>query len=298
VREIARALNLSLSHPDWGEKTLSNFLLLNNICWLSPSTLGRIKKKIKETLAGYNLIPAMSYEFINPNDAWALDFLEFKWGVHTLYILVVLDDCSRFVLNWTITSHPTAELVKELLSETFAIYGLPNVVKTDNGPQFRKELAEFLKVAEIEHYPSPFRTPTFNGKVERLNLDLRDVTETAGQASTVEECITIIGRALYEHNFIRPHQSLDGITPYQRYAGFEEHIKDQIRRFKEQQAQKTKTLAAKKFWVPGRPDPNHIHNKILLPGESGNNTKGLIVPVKSRNVQGKTIGFVRQSFAV
>lgn len=299
THEVAQALNVSLGHHDWGEKKLSQFLVLNNICWLSPSTLGRIKKKLKEMLAGHKLTLPMSYEFINPNDAWALDFLQFEWGLHTLYILVILDDCSRFVLNWSVTSHPTTQLVKELLTETFAIYGLPKVVKTDNGPQFRKQLAEFLNNARIEHYPSPFRTPTFNGKIERLYGDIRTATESAGQASTIEECISIIGKALYEHNYIRPHQALGGITPYQRYAGLEEHIKEQIKRFKEQlKAQKTNKFTAKRLWTPGSPKTNHIQKNILLPGKSGNKTKGLIVPVKSKNTQGKIIGFVRQSFAV
>ncbi len=75
-------LNVSLGHHDWGENKLSQFLVLNNICWLSPSTLGRVK------------LP-MSYEFINPNDAWALDFLQFEWGLHTLYITV--EECISII---------------------------------------------------------------------------------------------------------------------------------------------------------------------------------------------------------
>jgi transposase InsO family protein len=291
---VARGLNLTLQYPNWGEEKLSNFLVLNNISWLSPSTTRRIKKKAKEVLASKNLIPPMSYEFINPNDAWALDFLEFKWGKHTLYILPVVDDCSRYVLNWSITTHPTTQLVKDLLDETVSIYGLPKVIKTDNGSAFRKQFKKYLKALNIEHYPSPVRTPSYNGKVERLNLDLRDAANSAAKASTIEDCINIIGKAFYEHNYIRPHQALGGITPYQRYTGLEEQIKTQVKLFKEQQLT---NRGNNKLWAPGKSNSRNIQN-ILLPGQSGNKTQGLIVPVKSKQECGKTIGFVRQSFAI
>jgi len=297
-QEIAQALNLSLTHQSWGGQKLSDYLLVNKVCYLSPSTAARLKKKAKEFLDEHNLKLVMNYEFINANDAWALDFLEFKWGVHTLYVLPIVDDCSRYVLNWTVTTNPTVELVKELLKETFLLHGLPKVIKTDNGPQFRQELAGFLQALGVEHYPSPYRTPTFNGKAERLNLDLRDVVEKAAQAETIEECITIIGRTFYEHNYVRPHQALDGITPYQRYSGFEERIKAQIKRFKEQELHRKELLAKRALWVPGRPDPQYRPKKIIVPGQPKNNLIGLIVPVKSRNNRGKIIGFVRQSLAV
>jgi transposase InsO family protein len=41
----------------------------------------------------------------------------------------------------------------------------------------------------------------------------------------LEECISIIGRCFYEYNYIRPHQALGGVTPYQRFSGFEDELK-------------------------------------------------------------------------
>jgi len=96
---LAKALNTTLFYNTWGEVKLSTFLLNNGFCYLSPATLNRIKKRLTGHLKKKKLKLAVRYEFINPNDAWSVDFLEFKWGNHKLYILTILDDCSRYLLT-------------------------------------------------------------------------------------------------------------------------------------------------------------------------------------------------------
>jgi len=268
--------------------------LQNEICYLSPATLNRIKKYARWVLSEKELEVPVSYEFINPHDTWSLDFLEFTWGVHTLYILTVIDDYSRFLLNWTVTTKATVELVKELLHETFLLYGTPGVIKSDNGPQFREEFASFLEKTQVEHYPSPRRRPEYNGKTERQNKELRFAAKRAALTETPEECISVIGNCFYEYNYIRPHQALGGVTPYQRFSGFEDELKARVKVFKEQELQ-NKRLVKRALWVPGQPDPQHVPEKLFVPGQPEEKPKGLIVPVKSKKQRGKTIGFVRQS---
>lgn len=293
--ELSRVLNTTLNYNIWGGQKLSAYLLQNGFCYLSPATLNRIKKHLGKILKAKQLKLPVSYEFINPGDAWSLDFLEFTWGMHKLYVLTIIDDNSRYLLNWTITTKATAELVQELLKETFQIYGAPKVVKSDNGPQFREELALFLEKMQIEHYPNPYRQPEYNGKTERQNKELRFAVQKATMSENLEECISIIGRSFYEYNYIRPHQALGGVTPYQRFSGFEDELKARIQVFKERELQRKEMLVKRTLWVPGYPDPQYIPQKLVLPGQSDQKPKGLIVPVKSKRYRGKMIGYVRQS---
>ncbi len=293
--ELSRALNTTLHYNIWGGQKLSAYLLQNGFCYLSPATLNRIKKYLGQVLKARDLKIPVSYEFINSGDAWSLDFLEFTWGLHKLFVLVIIDDYSRYLLNWTITTKATAALVQELLKETFMIFGAPKVLKSDNGPQFREELASYLKKMQIEHYPSPYRQPEYNGKTERQNKELRFAVKRAALTETIEECISIIGRSFYEYNYIRPHQALGGVTPYQRFSGFEDEIKARVQVFKERELQRKQRLVQRTLWVPGYPDPQYIPQKLVLPGQPEEKPKGLIVPVKSRKQRGKTIGYVRQS---
>lgn len=293
--ELSRALNTTLNYNIWGGQKLSAYLLQNGFCYLSPATLNRIKKRLGKILKAKQLKVPVSYEFINPGDAWSLDFLEFTWGMQKLYVLTIIDDNSRYLLNWTITTRATAELVQGLLKETFQIYGTPKVVKSDNGPQFREELNSFLEKMQIEHYPNPYRQPEYNGKTERQNKELRFAVQKAAMTESLEECISIIGRSFYEYNYIRPHQALGGVTPYQRFSGFEDELKARIQVFKERELQRKEMLVKRTLWVPGYPDPQYIPQKLVLPGQPEQKPKGLIVPVKSKKHRGKTIGYVRQS---
>ena len=292
--KLVWALGASFARIHWGGQKLSTHLAQNEICYLSPATLNRIKKHAREVLAEKQLTLPVSYEFINPNDAWSLDFLKFKWGVYTLYILTVIDDYSRYLLNWTVTTKPSVELVKELLQETCLLHGAPKVVKSDNGPEFRKELTRFLEERQIIHHPSPYRRPPYNGKTERQNKELRFAAEIAAKTETPEECIRVIGNFFYEYNHIRPHQALGGMTPYQRFSGFEEELKHRVQVFKERELRQ-KQLAKRKLWVPGQPDPQYIPQKLIIPNQPEEKPKGLIVPVKSKKYRGNRIGFVRQS---
>ncbi len=293
---IIKSLNFILTYPHWGGEKISRYLLKNQICYLSPATINRLKKRLWGSIDDKKLKIPVKYEFINPNDAWSMDFLEFKWGMYTLYILTNLEDNSRYLLNWNITTSPTLAMVAVLLKETFAIHGMPRVIKSDNGPQFREEFAAFLETMQIEHYPSPYYRASYNGKTERQNEELRFAARKATKAKTLEECVYMIGNSIYEYNYIRPHEALDGVTPYERFSGSEEQVKGSVRIFKEKERRRRKKEHWKgKLLLPGQPDPMESQKNLALLGRDDNKSKGIIVPVKSQNHTGKNIGRVRQT---
>lgn len=237
-KEIMKALETIFKYPDWGPEKLSQYLTREQICYLSSSTLYRIKKELEKKLNCEDIQINQRYEFIEPNDCWALDFLEFKYKQQKLYLSFILDDKSRYILNWSITTSPTFEFVKNLLSQTFKQYEKPEVIKTDNGPQFRKQFAKQLKEWLINHHPSPVYTPNYNGKVERKNRDFRKIVNEIDDNMSLETLFGTISNFIYEHNHIRPHQSLEGITPYQSYNGFAEEVKAKMKAFKEKELER------------------------------------------------------------
>lgn len=236
---MLEALKVIIKYPDWGGEKLSQYLLQKEVCYLSPSTMNRIKSNLKQYLDLENLNYTQRYEFLHPNDCWALDFLEFKWKNQTLYLCFILDDKSRYILDWSITSKARSKFVQNLLSKAFKKYGKPKAVKSDNGPQFRKQFQEFLNSWLVKHHVSPYFSPSYNGKVERKNRDLNDIIEQVDQKEkSMEELFTIIGNSIYEHNYIRPHQSLEGVTPYQSYMGFEDKVKAKMEAFKKREKER------------------------------------------------------------
>jgi len=280
--DLIAAIEIIIKHPEWGGKKASQYLLREEICYLSPSTINRIKKSFKDKADLDKLNKkAKRYEFIEPNDCWALDFKEFKWGDETLYLCLILDDNSRFIIDWRITAHPTAKFVKELLSKNFRHYGKPKVIKSDSGPQFRDQFKEFLEKWLIEHHVSPYYEPSYNGKVERKNRDIKKIIKEINyESTTLEELFNIIGNAIYEHNHIRPHQSLDGVTPYQKYNGFADEVKAKMEAFKKKEKESKGFKTKKEIVFPGK--------------DKKSKTEGIIVPAHLINNPDKMIGFVKQ----
>lgn len=83
------------------------------------------------------------------------------------FILSIQDNLTTFLYLRPITVH-TAEVVAKELLNYFSIFGLPTVILSDQGTEFRFEvLKELITTFEIEHILcSPYH-PESNGALER-----------------------------------------------------------------------------------------------------------------------------------
>jgi transposase InsO family protein len=94
-------------------------------------------------------------------------------------VLVVVDYYSRF-FEVSILKSTTALDVIDKLDEIFARFGLPESIKSDNGPQFvSAEFKSFLDMNCIVHHKSTPIWPQANGEVERQNRSLLKAIRTA-----------------------------------------------------------------------------------------------------------------------
>jgi transposase InsO family protein len=88
------------------------------------------------------------------------------------YILVVIDNFTRFVELFVTSNCSSDEAAKAILS-IYGRYGLPRVIHTDQGSHFTanivEELCEYLSVKK--QYSLPYR-PQANGIVERANRSI------------------------------------------------------------------------------------------------------------------------------
>ena len=94
-------------------------------------------------------------------------------------LLVVVDYYSRyyeFVVTWSTTSPK----IIAALTEIFARFGYPYLLKADNEPQFdSREFEELLRERGIEQRRSPPLWPQANGEVERQNRTLLKAMKVA-----------------------------------------------------------------------------------------------------------------------
>ena len=104
----------------------------------------------------------------------SIDFCE----VAGYYVLVVIDDYSRFP-EVEIVHSASAKTVLPKLDRVFAAYGVPQVVKSDNGPPFNgHEFAQFADYLGFKHRRVTPLRPEANGEVERLMKTFGKVIRT------------------------------------------------------------------------------------------------------------------------
>lgn len=129
---------------------------IDNLIEYCDTCTSLLKNNTKETLRPHDV----------PDNVWS------KIGVDifTLYdinYLLVVDYFSKFVELRKLNSLTTDSVIV-ILKEIFSRQGIPNIVFSDNGPQFSSEqFAKFSETYDFAHHTSSPRYPQSNGMAER-----------------------------------------------------------------------------------------------------------------------------------
>jgi len=138
---------------------------------ISPSTVHKILKK-----AGLNKVRKKKrvvikhYERKHSNSLWQLDYSQIY---DDLWILLIIDDHSRFLIGYKLMKTPNTEDTLDLLQESFGKYGVPKHLLTDHGSQFYSvrggvsTFSMFCIENYIRHILARIRHPQTCGKIER-----------------------------------------------------------------------------------------------------------------------------------
>jgi transposase InsO family protein len=142
--------------------------------------------------------------------------------------LTGIDDHSRMCVCARLMARERTGAVCAGLRAALATYGVPEQILTDNGKvftgRFNHPVVEVLfdricRENGIEHLLTQPRSPTTTGKIERFHRSMR--AEFLSNRSTFANLRTA-QQALDEwvdyYNTVRPHQSLDMLTPAQRFT--------------------------------------------------------------------------------
>jgi putative transposase len=230
--EVCRLVLLKSAWPHWGPKKLCLIYQEKWGCALSVSTCHRVLKGCGLVQVRRQRVRQAVRESIaakvarEPNDVWTVDFKGW-WRLgdgRRCEPLTVRDAYSRFVLAAVVPAAGRTEQVAEQFRRLFQQYGLPKVIKSDNGTPFAsanaplglsKLSAEWVALG-IELERSRPGHPQDNGAHERLHRDIE-----AEVAAHVQVDLAAQQAALdvwcHDHNHIRPHDYLQGRRPAQIY---------------------------------------------------------------------------------
>jgi putative transposase len=124
-------------------------------------------------------------------------------------ILNIIDEYTRECLSVLIARKIRNQDVIDLLFNLFILRGIPDYMRSDNGPEFTaKAVREWLNRLGVKTLFIEPGSPWENGYIESFNGKLRDELLNREIFTTLEEAKALIEQWRRDYNQVRPHSSL------------------------------------------------------------------------------------------
>ena len=229
---VAAVLEARRRHPRWGAKKLLRILRNKEPqrAWPARSTICDLlkrhalvptgRRRPQLTHPGRPLTPMTA-----PNVIWTADFkgpFKTRDGRYC-YPLTLVDGFSRYLLACQ-GRHTTAiATARPVFRRAFEEYGLPTIIRTDNGVPFATTALGRLSLLSVWWIRLGIRPeliepahPEQNGRHERMHRTLK-AEATRPPSANLQAQQTRFNRFRVEYNTERPHEALDQATPASIY---------------------------------------------------------------------------------
>lgn len=174
-----------------------------------------LSKPDKERLRFPYLLKAIEINY--SNEVWATDITYIRLKDGFIYLLVIMDWHSRFVIDFEVSTTLEAEVFVETLKRALE-KGKPDIFNSDRGSQFTS--IEWLKVLQTSNIQISMdgRGRCFdNIFVERLWRTVKYEEVYLNEYLEVWEAESSLSGYFDFYNHRRPHQSLGYKTPFEVY---------------------------------------------------------------------------------
>lgn len=230
---IAGLVNLKNAHPFWGAKKILAIYAKTHADVPSLSSVNRIfrkfglvkKRRVRKVPSDSNRLRQRIMPEA-PNDVWAIDFKGWwKSGGEICEPLTVRDLHTRKILDIRLMQKKDSAAVRSVLTGLFKKYGLPKVIRSDNGTPFASPNGH-LSLTNLSAWwitlgilPDRIRKgrPGENGSLERMHGDIaREIEGKICGGLAANQAALDIWRK--EYNTIRPNEAIGMQTPAELYA--------------------------------------------------------------------------------
>ena len=225
-------LQVKRAWPHWGPRKIVAKLGLRHpqLTLPSHSTAGEILKRAglveprrlhKRAPPGPGVLTVSG----RPNHVWAIDHKGWvRLGDDArCEPLTITDDYSRYALAISAGGNTRAKEVMPVMDRVFRDYGLPDVIRSDNGSPFASTSVTGLSTLSVWWLKLGIRPeriapgkPQQNGRHERFHLTLLEAMKPAAPNRQAQVSRFETFRRDYNHE--RPHQALGQLPPASLYS--------------------------------------------------------------------------------
>ena len=227
---VIAIIQLKTAHPYWGAKKILELFKKSrkNAEVPSLSSVNRIlskanlikKRRVKPVSADCRRLHA----HIQPqdvNDVWAIDFKGYwRSDGEICEPFTVRELVSRKILCVKLMQSKSSEAVRAVMTDLFKKYGLPKVIRSDNGTPFSSPNG-VLSLTSLSAWwitlgITPDRTekgsPGQNGSLERMHADIAREIEGKVRGGVLANQ-AVIDAWVEEYNSVRPNEAIGMKTP-------------------------------------------------------------------------------------
>lgn len=232
-----RIITLKKKYPLYGPEKIHDWLVLHEprepgLRWPAVSSIGSLlkrsglvrRKRRRHMLLEHADLDSVRTRSTEPNMVWTADFkgeFRLKSGLgEYCYPLTVLDLNTHYLLGCTALATTAVLPTKQAFERLFIDYGLPRVMRTDNGVPFAQPNAVgrigklafwWVQLGIRPEYIAPGQ-PSENGAHERFHRTLKAAT-TKPSSKSLRAQQQRFDAFRNEYNTMRPHSSLPGHKP-------------------------------------------------------------------------------------
>jgi transposase InsO family protein len=235
-----QVVELKRRHPDLGIQKISQFL--RRMLFLPVS-----RETVRRTLHEQQLLQKQKpkpqrnppkprfFERSTPNQMWQTDIFTFRLGGKNAYLIGFLDDYSRYLVGLDVFRSQTAEHVLEVYRTAVAEYGVPKEMLSDQGRQYSSwrgttRFEAELRKDRVRHIKSRPHHPMTLGKIERFWKTIWEEFLVRAQFDSFESARERVRLWVKHYNHQRPHQSLEGLCPADRFFAIAQELRQVIER--------------------------------------------------------------------
>lgn len=150
-----------------------------------------------------------------PNERWSMDFVsDVTESGRRFRVFTVVDDFTRKCVALEVDTSFSGERLARILRALGAGESVFPMLVSDNGPEFTSKAMDqwaFAKKVPL-HFIRPGK-PTENAYAESFNGKFRDECLNAQWFGDLDHARQLIAAWRDDYNDVRPHSSLDGLTP-------------------------------------------------------------------------------------
>jgi len=217
-------LELRQAHMRWGPRKLKRVLERDQPgrVWPATSTIGALLKREGLVVARKKRWHTAPLAHANEaNRVWCADFKGWFRTADGQRIdpLTISDAHSRYLLRCQAVEKTDTARVQAIFEAAFREYGMPEAMRTDNGPPFAsRAVAGLSRLAvwwiKLGIVPERIAAghPEQNGRHERMHRTLKQETAQPPAANRREQQRTL-DHFRQEYNHVRPHEALQMQTP-------------------------------------------------------------------------------------